>query len=226
MAVDGSGLGGGRSGPACVAARAGPYAARPEVTDDRGRGRPGEHGPDGRWDAAADAALAGRGRPWAVVVIVHGLGEHGGRYEHVGAPARGRRNRGPRLRPARVRRLGRRARLRRPLVATLHDDLEARLRPSGRRAPACRSSSTATRFGGLVAHRLPARRTAPAAARPRDPLGAGARLATVPAWKRSVATGLGARRCRASPSPTASAGRRCPAIPRSRRRYRPDPLGR
>ena len=35
-----------------------------------------------------DEALAGRawlGRPWASILLVHGLGEHSGRYEHVGA---------------------------------------------------------------------------------------------------------------------------------------------
>ena len=31
------------------------------------------------WRPAAPAT------PWASVLIVHGLGEHGGRYEHVGA---------------------------------------------------------------------------------------------------------------------------------------------
>ena len=53
------------------------------LDDDDGRGgrpreRKGRHVP-------AHAALAGHdGEPWASVLIVHGLAEHSGRYEHVG----------------------------------------------------------------------------------------------------------------------------------------------
>jgi alpha-beta hydrolase superfamily lysophospholipase len=37
------------------------------------------------WTAAADADETLAGSAWASVLLVHGLGEHSGRYEHVGA---------------------------------------------------------------------------------------------------------------------------------------------
>ena len=99
---------------------------------------------------AADAALAGRGDPVAVVVIVHGLGEHGGRYDNVARGAHGRRMEvhaydhrgygGSGGRRDHVERCAHAPRRPRGAAAA-----------SGRRAPACRSCSTATRFGGLVA---------------------------------------------------------------------------
>ena len=45
--------------------------------------------------------------PWATALIVHGLGEHAGRYANVAAPLVGGRARRPRVRPARLRRLRR-----------------------------------------------------------------------------------------------------------------------
>ena len=89
------------------------------------------------WRAAgAESGGAWAGRPWASVLLVHGLGEHSGRYEHVGdqmAAAgldvhaydhRGNGGSG-----------GRRGHVDR--WAQQHDDLEARLRsvPGRRRGP-------------------------------------------------------------------------------------------
>ena len=45
--------------------------------------------------------------PWAYVLLVHGVGEHSGRYERTGRHLRGCRHRGDRVRPARSRRLER-----------------------------------------------------------------------------------------------------------------------
>ena len=57
------------------------------------------------------------GEPWAALLIVHGLAEHCGRYEHVGSQLAQAGIDTHALRPARVRWIGRRASVHRSLVA-------------------------------------------------------------------------------------------------------------
>jgi alpha-beta hydrolase superfamily lysophospholipase len=84
---------------------------------------------------------------WASLLIVHGLGEHAGRYEHV---ARQMADAGIDVGAYDHRGFGGsggpRAYLRR--WSDLHDDLEARLAAARAAVPAFRSSSTATRWVG------------------------------------------------------------------------------
>ena len=91
---------------------------------------------------------AGRpmGEPWAVALVVHGLGEHAGRYRTVagaltdaGIDVFAYDQRG-------LRRIGGRARVRGPLRPVSTTTWRSGCSPSGRRVPACRWSCTGTRW--------------------------------------------------------------------------------
>ena len=127
------------------------------------------------------------GPAWAAMLIVHGLAEHSGRYEHVGDGFAAAGIEVPGTRPARQRRVGRTAGLRGSLVGLpRRRGVAARGRPRrGRRAS--RSCCSATRSAAWSP-----RLRAPAAGRPptcsccRAP----ALDSTIPGWKKAMARAL------------------------------------
>src|SRR3954453_7698905 len=166
-----------------------------------------------RWSPAGD--------PRAVVLIVHGLGEHGGRYDHVG---RRFADRGYEVHTYDQRGFGgsagRRAYVDR--FAMFDDDLEARLgslRGSHGGLPLILYGPS---FGGLVV-------TGYLLAEPPRPLpdlailSAPALLATIPPWKRSIANGLGSVLPRLALTNDFGPGSLC-RDPEVERRYDQDPL--
>ena len=95
------------------------------------------------WEAADE--------PWAVAEIVHGLGEHGGRYGTVAEALTRRRHRHLVLRPARQRRLGRSAWPRGQLVDPPRRPGGAADLASGTRIPGKPLVLYGHSLGGLVA---------------------------------------------------------------------------
>jgi acylglycerol lipase len=166
-----------------------------------------------RWSTASE--------PRAVVLIVHGLGEHGGRYDHV---ARRLADAGLEVHTYDQRGFGGSAGKRAYVdrFATFHDDLEARLTALRGAREGLPLVLYGHSFGGLVV-------TGYLLAEPPRPLpdlailSAPALLATIPAWKRSVATGLGNVLPRLALANEFGPGSLC-RDPEVERRYDQDPL--
>ena len=166
-----------------------------------------------RWSTAGD--------PKAVVLIVHGLGEHGGRYDHV---ARRLADAGFEVHAYDQRGFGGSAGKRAYVdrFATFQDDLEARLTAIRGLREGLPLVLYGHSFGGLVV-------TGYLLTEPPRPLpdlailSAPALLDTIPAWKRSVATGMGNVLPRLALANAFGPGSLC-RDPEVERRYDQDPL--